>query len=95
MGRGGRYKIQCDKPSDDCEATGFTLYVENLLEILPQPERGKRIFISEGISTKDTEKLQSDGYTTIYALSEYGKSEEEARRLGCKFIYKEGKISEL
>jgi len=95
VGRGGRYKIQGSSAHEDAEATGFTLYVENLLEILPQPERGKRIFISYGISSNDSEKLHSQGFTIIYALSEYGRGEDEAKRLGCGWIYRDGKVLEL
>lgn len=92
VGRGGRYKIQGETAQTDIEATGFTLYVENLLEILPQPERKKRIFVSEGISTANTEKLHSQGFVIIYALSEYGRGDYEAKRLGCGWIYKNDKI---
>ena len=92
VGRGGRYKIQGETAQTDIEATGFTLYVENLLEILPQPERKKRIFVSEGISAANTVKLHSQGFVIIYALSEYGRGDDEAKRLGCGWIYKNDKI---
>jgi len=95
VGRGGRYKIQGNSANEDAEATGFTLYVENLLEILPQPERGKRIFVKDGISSNDSEKLHAQGFTIIYALSEYGRGEDEAKRLGCGWIYKDGKVLEI
>lgn len=95
VGRGGRYKIQGDNPKEDCEATGFTLYVENLLDILPKPTRKKRVFVSGGISENNLEKLQEKDLVIIYALSEYGKGEDEAKRLACELIYKDGMIIEL
>jgi len=95
VGRGGRYKIQGETALTDSEATGFTLYVENLMEILPQPQRKKRVFISEGIAAKDTEKLQADGFAIVHALSEYGRGEDEAKRLGCGWVYKDGKVTEV
>jgi len=94
VGRGGRYSIESGGGAAS-EATGFTLYVETLRGLLPEPKRGKRIFISEGISSKDAAKLRADGYVTVYALSEYGSGEEEARRLGCSYIYEHGKTKEL
>ncbi len=95
VGRGGRYKIQGESSRYDTEATGFTLYVETLLDIIPQAKRGKRILISEGINNTEVEKLREQSYVIIYALAEYGKNEAEARRLGCGYIYKDNKIIEL
>jgi len=95
VGRGGRYKIQGESSRYDTEATGFTLYVETLLDIIPQAKRGKRILISEGINNTEVEKLREQGFVIIYALAEYGNNEAEARRLGCGYIYKDNKIIEL
>ena len=95
VGRGGRYKIQGASASEDTEATGFTLYVENLIDILPQPQRAKRIFVSDGIYARETEKLQAQGFVIIHALSEYGRGDDEAKRLGCGWAYRDGHIVEL
>ncbi|MDE3016710.1 MAG: ATP phosphoribosyltransferase regulatory subunit [Pseudomonadota bacterium] len=94
VGRGGRYRID-GSGAQDTEATGFTLYVETLRGLLPEPQRGKRVFIPEHIGSADAAKLRSEGYVTIYALSEYGRGEDEARRLGCGFIFKDGKVKVL
>lgn len=93
VGRGGRYLIQ--QGTQDVEATGFTLYVETLRGIMPEPKRGKRIFIDKGLSEAAAETLRADGYITIYALSEYGNGEEEAKRQGCGFIYVNGTIKKI
>jgi len=95
VGRGGRYLIEGNKPGQDTEATGFTLYVETLRELLPEPKRGKRVFISEGITSDKARALQKDGYITLYALSEYGHGEDEARRLECTHIYEGGQVKAL
>lgn len=95
VGRGGRYKIQGENLNADCEATGFTLYVETLLDILPQPTPPKRILISGGIGDDSADKLRSDGFVIIYALSEYGVCKDEAKRLNCGYVYKDGKIVEV
>ncbi len=95
VGRGGRYKIQGESSRYDTEATGFTLYVETLLDILPQAKRTKRILVSDGINNTEAEKLREQGFAVIYALAEYGKNEAEAKRLGCGYIYKDGTVKEL
>ncbi len=95
IGRGGRYKITCENSKQDCEATGFTLYVETLLDILSKPSHSKRVLVSGGIGDNSAEKLISDGFTIIYALSEYGVCETEAKRLGCAYVYKDKKIIEV
>ena len=90
VGRGGRYKIENNE-----EATGFTLYVETLRSLLPEPSRSKRLLIAETLPSERITSLQAEGYITVLALTEYGNDEEEAKRLGCKYIYKNGKTKEI
>lgn len=92
VGRGGRYRIDGNTPAQDCEATGFTLYVETLRSLLPATRSEKRIFIKGGIGDSDTSTLRAEGYITVHALSEYGNDAQEAKRLGCGFIWDNGKI---
>ena len=94
VGRGGRYRIQAATAQADMEATGFTLYVETLLSILHAPSHSKRILVADGV-TADIQKLRADGFTIIYALSEYGSSKEEAERLSCNYLYKDGKVQDI
>jgi ATP phosphoribosyltransferase regulatory subunit len=91
VGRGGRYRIDGSKPEFDMEATGFTVYVETLCGLLPALARQKRVLVVNG----DAAELHKQSYVTILALSEYGKSEEEAKRLGCDWIFKDGKLKAL
>jgi len=93
VGRGGRYRIEADGHEE--EATGFTLYVETLRGLLSEPKRGKRVFVAEGISSNAADKLRAEGYLVIYALSEYGHGVDEAKRLGCEFMYENGKVKEI
>jgi ATP phosphoribosyltransferase regulatory subunit len=95
VGRGGRYKIQGQNAGADSEATGFTLYVETLLDILPQKPGGKRILISDGINDSTTARLREDGFVIIHALGEYGRCEIEAKRLSCAYLYKDNEIIKL
>ena len=95
VGRGGRYKIQGEDGKDDCEATGFTLYVETLLDILPKPQRKKRVLISNGINETNLDELSKKDFVLIYALNEYGRIEDEAKLLDCDFIYKNNELIEV
>ncbi len=95
VGRGGRYKITCENAKMDSEATGFTLYVETLLNIIPRPARPKRVLISGGISDIAAKRLRADGFVIVYALSEYGVCQTEAKRLNCGYLYKDGQIVEI
>lgn len=92
VGRGGRYVIEGEKAGQDTEATGFTLYVETLRGLLAEPARQKRILIADGIAHDHAQKLQAEGYVTLYALPEFGHAEDEARRLGCEWIFKNNEI---
>lgn len=95
VGGGGRYKIEGENSKHDIEATGFTLYVETLLDILPQTDTAKRILVSVGITDVSASELRAKGFTTIYALTEYGNCKVEAKRLGCDYLYKNNEIIEL
>lgn len=95
VGRGGRYMIEGSAPGLDVEATGFTLYVESLRKLLPRPVRQKRVFVAQTLSSDVAAKLQADGFVTVHALSEYGYDEEEAERLSCSHIFKNGALKAL
>lgn len=95
VGRGGRYKVEGNSPMEDTEATGFTVYVDTLRGIVPEARPQKRIFINEGISSADARGLREQGYVTIYAISEYGGGEAEAKRLGCGFIWEHNSVKAI
>jgi ATP phosphoribosyltransferase regulatory subunit HisZ len=95
VGRGGRYQVDANNQKEPIEATGFTLYVETLRSLLPEAKRSRRVLLADGIWTGHAEKLRIDGYVTVPSLSEYGNDEEEAKRLDCGFIFKNGKLKEI
>ncbi len=95
VGRGGRYRIEGEKNTADLQATGFTLYVDTLRDLLPAPASAKRVFVSEGIACKDTKTLREQGYVVIFALNECGTGEDDARTLNCTHYYKNGQIKTL
>ncbi len=94
VGRGGRYMIE-GNGGHDMEATGFTLYVESLRNLLPAPMRQKRVFVAQSLDAAVAAKLQAEGFVTVHALTEYGYDEDEAKRLSCGHIYKDGALKAL
>jgi ATP phosphoribosyltransferase regulatory subunit len=98
VGRGGRYRIQAPDAREDSEATGFTLYVETLIDILPKSAPNKRILVASGIvgiTQEELQTLKDEGYTMLFALEEYGTNTEEAKRLGCNYIYINREVKEI
>lgn len=89
VGRGGRYMI------DHTQATGFTLYVETLRELLPLAQARPRILVADGIVGGLAGQLRSQGYAVIFALGNDESHEAQAKRLGCGFIYEKDKIRKL
>jgi ATP phosphoribosyltransferase regulatory subunit len=94
VGRGGRYLIEGNGRTPDTEATGFTLYVETLRSLLPELTAPKKVFVADGIGT-NVAQLHGTDYVTVHALSEYGRSEDEAKRLGCSHIFTDGQLKPL
>jgi len=94
VGRGGRYLIE-GVSGQDIEATGFTLYVESLRRHLPAPARQKRVFVAGNLDAAQAASLQAQGFVTVHALSEYGYDEDEAKRLSCGHIFKNGALTAL
>ncbi len=95
VGRGGRYLIEGPTRETDIEATGFTLYVETLRTLLPEPAHQQKVFIPKREQEEQVAALRAKGYVTIYAIAEYGTDEQEAKRLGCGFIWQNGKLKEI
>ena len=93
VGRGGRYLIQ--HSATDIEATGFTLYVETLRQLLPPPRAQKRVFVAQELCATQAAQLQAQGYVTIHALPGFSSGAEEGRRLGCSHIYQDGALKAL
>jgi ATP phosphoribosyltransferase regulatory subunit len=53
------------------------------------------VLVAEGIASAHAAKLREEGYVVVYALSEYGNDEEEAKRLGCSHICRDGKLKDV
>ena len=92
MGRGGRYR-----PNHDPEgtATGFTLYMERVLQALPDPKKPQTVFVPHGTPREQAAALRQDGRITVAGLSPTDDAEAEARRMGCTFILRDGQVAAL
>ncbi|MBA4765713.1 MAG: ATP phosphoribosyltransferase regulatory subunit [Erythrobacter sp.] len=84
LGRGGTYAI---KGSEEA-ATGFSLYMEPLLETLGTGSEKSRetVFLPLGHDRDAAARLRSEGWRTVAAIDE----EDDAVRLGCSHILKDG-----
>ena len=89
-GRGGRYAI--GEAADAEPATGFTLYVENLLRALPVPATLKKIYVPFDTPREESEALRAQGYATLHGLAKETSVTDEAKPLGCDHIAYNGKI---
>jgi len=75
IGRGGTYKIG----GTDEAATGFTLYLNALAQIAPQPEPVRVVFLPFGYDTKAAADLRTQGWRTKAQLSD----SDDPAALGC------------
>lgn len=77
LGRGGRYTVEGEP------ATGFTIYVTPLLGILPRLAKKKKLLVTRQIATAQVKELQSQGWVTLFALTDDPAA--EAKKLGIGF----------
>jgi len=77
-GRGGTYRISGSEEA----ATGFTLYLDRLAEITPQPEAARLVYLPLGHDRAAAAALREAGWRTRAQLGEG----EEPRALGCTHI---------
>lgn len=90
-GRGGRYRV-----TDHGEtATGFTLYMEMVLQALPAPTPRDTVFVPHGTARDEGHGLRVAGWATVQGLTEVADTEDEARRMGCTHLWRDGKIVPL
>ena len=83
LGRGGTYAI---KGSEEA-ATGFSLYMEPLLEALDSPQGAQRdtVFLPIGHDREVAMALRNQGWRTVAAIS----ADDDAEALGCTHILDE------
>jgi ATP phosphoribosyltransferase regulatory subunit len=84
LGRGGRY--QAGDPSVPEPATGFTLYTDTILRILPAPAPRRRVLVPLDGDHARARALRAEGWITVAALLPAADWPEEARRLDCFYL---------
>lgn len=89
IGRGGRY-MAGDEP-----ATGFTLYVETLRELITPAKEAAKVLLVDAITQAKKEELHAQGYVTLPALPSFGGAKEQAKKLGCAYVYEQNELKKL
>jgi ATP phosphoribosyltransferase regulatory subunit len=77
-GRGGTYRIA----GSDEAATGFTLYLDRIAEVAPQPEPVRIVYLPLGHDRAAAADLRGQGWRTLAQLAEG----EDPKALGCGWV---------
>lgn len=77
LGRGGRYLAQGEP------ATGATLFMDTVLDVVPGPAEPRRVFLPLGSPYAVGQRLRAEGWMTVAGLDPVDDAAAEARRLGC------------
>lgn len=85
LGRGGRYLSGDGEP-----ATGLTLYPDAMLRALPPAPIRPRAFLPWNTPRGQSAALRREGYATIPALRDDADPIQEAARLRCTHILRDG-----
>ena len=86
-GRGGTYRIAGSEEA----ATGFTLYLDRLADIAPQPEAVRMVYLPAGHDRAAATRLRFEGWRTLAQLAEG----EDPGALGCGYILEGGEVREI
>jgi ATP phosphoribosyltransferase regulatory subunit len=101
IGGGGRYiatlnGADTDAGNDNGEAaTGFTLYVDNIMRVLPSPAARSRVYVPPGVPAGDLADLRDDGWVTVPGFDDTEDASAEARRLKCSHVWASGRAEPL
>jgi ATP phosphoribosyltransferase regulatory subunit len=90
LGRGGRYLCGDTEP-----ATGITLYPDTIVRVAPSHALRPRIYLPFGTLPEHAAACRAQNFATIAGLAPHTAPLEEAARLGCSHIYKDGTITPL
>jgi ATP phosphoribosyltransferase regulatory subunit len=90
LGRGGRYLCGDTEP-----ATGITLYPDTIVRVAPDQKLRPRIYLPFGTTPEQAAMCRAQNFATIAGLEAHSSPLEEAARLGCSHLYKDGAIAPL
>ncbi|WP_417317127.1 ATP phosphoribosyltransferase regulatory subunit [Emcibacter sp.] len=94
LGRGGRYEVNAELDEGEA-ATGFSLYLDSLMRALPEAPEPETIYVPFGTDLAELPPLRAEGYRTVQGLEPAGDAEAEARRLGCRRLWRNGAAEKL
>lgn len=90
LGRGGRYMAGSSAGSGEGSsgepATGFTLFMDTVLQAAPGAKAGQKLYLPHGTAAETARKLRAEGWTTVAALSADADAKAAARALGCSHL---------
>lgn len=87
VGRGGTYRIA----GSEEPATGFTLYLDRLAEVAPQPEAARMVYLPLGHDRAAAAQLRLEGWRTLAQLD----AGEDPKALGCGHVLDGGAVRAL
>ena len=90
LGRGGRYLCGDTEP-----ATGITLYPDTIIRVAPEQTLRPRLYLPFGTTPEQAAACRAQHFATVAGLDAHVPPLEEAARLGCSYIYKDGAIAPL
>jgi ATP phosphoribosyltransferase regulatory subunit len=92
IGAGGRYVTLPNGNGDDKgePATGFTLFIDTILRVVPETELPPKVFVPQGADADGAAALREEGWITIAALDDFEDVATEARRQGCSHVWTDG-----
>lgn len=89
LGRGGRYL------ADGEPAVGATLFMDTLLDVMPEPEAPRSVFVPAGTPRAVARDLRAQGWRTVAGLAKVADPAQEAKRLGCSHVLANGQVFPL
>ncbi len=92
LGAGGRYRATngADDDGEGERATGFTLYVDSILAVMPPPNPDRTVLVPVDTAAADGRRLREAGWITLAALAPVADIKAEARRMGCSHACVDG-----
>ena len=90
VGSGGRYQTTGGEP-----ATGFTLFTDRVLRASPDADQTPAVFVPVEAPVDAAADLRGDGRIVIKGLVAADDDAEEARRLGCAYLWRDGTLEQM
>ena len=90
VGSGGRYTTTGGEP-----ATGFTLFTDRVLRASPDADRTPAVFVPFEAPVDAAAKLRGDGRIVIKGLVAADDDADEARRLDCAYLWRDGTLEQM